>query len=136
VLAVSDPQHDLNDPVLGAVHVTTRQAEGTSIITVAGEIDMVTAPTVHDAVRVALEDPSTGACIVDLTEVAFLGSAGLTALMQATEHARHRREPLRIVVDGNQLVIRPIEVTGLDHLLALYHSVEEALAAGDHPTSQ
>jgi anti-sigma B factor antagonist len=34
------------------------------------------------------------------------------------------------VVDANCPVIRPIEVTGLDDVLRLYHSVDEAVKAG------
>ncbi len=68
-----------------------------------------------------------------LTDVDFLNSAGLTALLDATWHADARPEPLRIVVDANRPVIRPIEVTGLDDVLALYHSVEEALNARQRP---
>jgi anti-anti-sigma regulatory factor len=66
-------------------------------------------------------------CILDLTAVTFLGSAGLTALVEAT---RHSAAPLRIVVDSNRPVIRPIEVTGLDDVLRLYHSVDEAVKTG------
>jgi anti-sigma B factor antagonist len=66
---------------------------------------------------------------VDLTAVTFFGSAGLTALLAATRLSEARREPLRIVVDHNRPVIRPIMVTGLDDVLTLYHTVEEALAA-------
>ncbi|CAM3760435.1 hypothetical protein KIPE111705_23635 [Kibdelosporangium persicum] len=32
-----------------------------------------------------------------------------------------------------RLVIRPIKVRGLDRVLALYHSVEEALNVGGRP---
>jgi anti-sigma B factor antagonist len=38
-------------------------------------------------------------------------------------------EPLWIVVGANRPVIRPIQITGLDHVLALFHTVEEALTA-------
>lgn len=79
--------------------------------------------------RAALDDPETGVRIVDLTDVTFLGSPGLAALLQATEQAQRRREPLRLVVDANRRpVIRPIAITGLDQLLTLCPTVDDALA--------
>lgn len=109
--------------------LTRRRVNSALIITVMGEIDLQTAPALQIAIRDALDDPETGVCVLDLTDVSFLGSHGLSALLKATEQAQRRREPLRIVVDANRPVIRPIEITGLDDVLALYHNVADALAA-------
>jgi anti-sigma B factor antagonist len=50
----------------------------------------------------------------------------------AEEAVRHRAYlPLRVVVDGNRPVVRPIEIVGLDQILALYHSVDHALTGDD-----
>jgi anti-sigma B factor antagonist len=65
--------------------------------------------------------------VIDLTGVTFLGSPGLQALVDATRAARRRCEPLRIVVDHTRPVIRPIEMAGLDDLLALFHTVDQAV---------
>ena len=111
-----------------------RRVDGTLVVDVAGEVDLDTAPRLRAAIDAALAEAAGGACIVDLTTVSYLGSAGLTALVNATCEAEALREPLRIVVDANRPVIRPIELTGLDHLLSLFHSVDEALAAGPSTT--
>jgi anti-sigma B factor antagonist len=65
--------------------------------------------------------------VIDLTEVTFLSSQGLQALVDATVAAQRRREPLRIVVDHTRPVIRPIELTGLDDVLSLFDTVDDAL---------
>jgi anti-sigma B factor antagonist len=65
--------------------------------------------------------------VIDLSEVSFLGSAGLAALVDAAVAAEARREPLRVVVDHTRPVIRPLEATGRDQVLQLYRSVEDAL---------
>ena len=36
-------------------------------------------------------------------------------------------QPLRLVVDSNRPVVRPIELAGYDAFLALYHDVEDAV---------
>jgi anti-sigma B factor antagonist len=65
--------------------------------------------------------------VVDLSAVTFLGSRGIAALVGANRQSRG--EALRVVVDANRPVIRPLEVTGLDEVLALHHSVAEAIEA-------
>lgn len=115
----------------GALRITRRRRPGGAmLLEAAGEIDLGTAPNLVDEVREALEQSETTLCVLDLTAVTFLASAGLAALTEAARYAGRLREPLRLVVDSNRPVIRPIELTGLDQILALYHSVDEALAAG------
>lgn len=98
------------------------------VVTVAGEIDMLTVNRLRAAVAAGFDQLPHGATLViDLTDVTFLGSPGLQALVEATRAAQRRREPLRIVVDHTRPVIRPIELAGLDDLLALFHTVEQAL---------
>jgi anti-sigma B factor antagonist len=104
--------------------------DGVAVIAVTGEIDLETAPALREAVTAGIERTLGEPYILDLTAVTFLGSTGLIALVEATRLAEARREPLRIVVDSNRPVIRPIQVTGLDDVLSLYHSVAEAAQAG------
>jgi anti-sigma B factor antagonist len=101
------------------------------IIFLEGEIDGLTAPRMRVAIGEAFERLTGRMLVLDLTEVRFLGSAGLRALLDsAAEAITHRgHEPLRVVVDENRPVVRPIEIVGLDNVLALYHSVGDALAA-------
>jgi anti-sigma B factor antagonist len=111
--------------------ITHRQLGGAQVVAVLGEVDLDTAPELYAAVTAGFERADGKPCVLDLTEVGFLGSSGLAALVNAAKHAKARREPLRIVVDSNRPVIRPIEITGLDSVLSLYHTVEEALGASE-----
>ena len=106
----------------------TREVPGALILTVTGEIDLLTTPRLRAAVSECL-DRADELLVVDLTQVSFLGSHGLAALVGAAQESANGRNkaPLRLVVDGNRPVVRPIQVTGLNEVLALYHSVPEAL---------
>lgn len=119
-------------PVPAGLDIGHREVDGLLVIEIAGEVDMLTAPELHRAVTAGIVRTRGEPCILDLTGVTFLGSSGLTALIDVTRQAEERRESLRIVVDANRPVIRPIELTGLDDVLSLYHSVEEAVQAGPH----
>ncbi|WP_208115581.1 STAS domain-containing protein [Labedaea rhizosphaerae] len=111
------------------LHFARRLVEGTVVVAVAGEVDLDTAPDMSAAVLSCIDEAGGGPCVLDLTEVTFLDSAGLTVLLKASLRAERHEEHLRIVVDSNRPVIRPIEVTRLDEVLTLYHTVDEALAA-------
>lgn len=113
--------------------ISSRPVGGSLVLHVAGEVDLDTAPQLHAAIVDAVDRAPDGGCIVDLTEVSYLGSAGLTVLLASTRHAEARSRSLPIVVDANRAVIRPIELTGVDDELRLFHTVDEALRAGGRP---
>jgi anti-sigma B factor antagonist len=111
------------------LEIEHRMVGEVAVVAVSGKVDHATAPQLMQAVRTGLDHTRGGLCVLDLTAVQFLGGYGLSALLKAARASENRRQPLRIAVDSNQPVIRPIEITGLDEFLALYHSVEEALHA-------
>ncbi len=93
-----------------------------TVVAARGEIDIVSVPLLKSAFEQA---ENVGAMVVaDLSGVGFMGSAGLSALLVAVEGAKPHQ--LRVVVSS--AVRRPIEVTGLDKMLALYDTLEAALS--------
>lgn len=103
--------------------VTVRQLGGTVVLTVAGEIDLVTAPALENAVLQTLADPPD-LLVIDLTAVEFFSSAGIAVLVLA--HRDGAGVSLRIVA-GNRIVLRPLELTGLTEDLAIYPDLDTAL---------
>lgn len=100
-----------------------RSVDSIRILSITGEIDMASAPRFQSAVDEALLDrPAT--LVVDLSQVEFFGSAGLSVLLVAAEAVPQGQ--LRVVASSP--VRRPIEVTGLDKLLSVFNSVDDALA--------
>ncbi|WP_406631085.1 STAS domain-containing protein [Amycolatopsis sp. WGS_07] len=93
------------------------------VLTVHGDVDMLTAPLLTASVdEVLAENPPV--LVVDLAEVEFLASAGLTALVTITQD--RASAVLRIVAAG-RATMRPIQLTGLERSLPLYPTVEAAL---------
>ncbi|WP_280238683.1 STAS domain-containing protein [Nocardia abscessus] len=109
-----------------ALEVQVRSAADTVIVTVHGEIDMASAPHLQSALDGALRD-APAAVVVDMSNVGFLGSAGLSVLLAASEATGSGG--LRVV--PSDAARRPIEVTALDRLLTVFDSVEEALAVDE-----
>jgi anti-sigma B factor antagonist len=86
-------------------------------VAVAGEVDCSTAPQLAaclDSVLASAPDE----LVVDLTEVSFLDSAGLHALVTAYANADRLGVPMRVLV-ATRAVLRPIQVTGLEHVLGI-----------------
>ena len=113
-------------PAKGAFHVDTHESRGAVVLTVHGDVDMFTAPRVLDAVRELIpRQPAT--VIVDLSDVDFLASAGMTALVSAQRQLGARTRFL-VVADGRG-TSRPMTLTGVDETLTVCPTLDEALAA-------
>ena len=111
----------------GELGISRRTSDGATIITAVGDIDLLSTPSLRDAIMTSVDQTESGPFVLDLTEVTFFGSAGLALLVAVHSHVTARGDELRIVVDANRSVIRPIEITGLDTTLNLFHTVAEAL---------
>jgi anti-sigma B factor antagonist len=105
--------------------VGKHQAGEAVVLTVAGEVDMLTAPKLTEAIKAALA-AAPKILVVDLSKVEFLASAGMTALVTAQAEVV---PPTRfaVVADG-PATSRPIKLMGIDSVLPLYSSLDSALS--------
>lgn len=101
------------------------------VVAVSGDVDVLTAPRLRDALDRGLAEAGAvgGPVVLDLTDVAFLASRGLSTILDAQREAG-RATPLRVVVDHARPVVRPIQLSGLDAVLTLFDTVEDALDGG------
>ncbi|MCE0763038.1 STAS domain-containing protein [Pseudonocardia kujensis] len=103
-----------------------RRSGDAVVLALSGPVDYTTVQQVCAALERAFADRSSRAVVLDLSEVDFLGSAGIGALVDAAK-AQGDDVLLRVVVDRTRPVIRPIQLTGLDTVLALYRAREDAV---------
>ncbi len=116
-----------------AAAITTGFRRGASIVRCAGEVTMASAATLRETLEKLVADHPP-VLVVDLGDVGFFGSSGISALVAAQERA-DRAGVLLAVVAGGRPVLRPLEVTTVDRVLTLYPSVDEALDALDPVTA-
>ncbi|NUR07539.1 MAG: STAS domain-containing protein [Nocardioidaceae bacterium] len=100
--------------------------DGTALITATGEIDAATADSLSTAVTGALEDGSPRV-LVDFAQVTFIDSTGLGVLVKAHRGAGEKGAIFGVVHPTPQ-TLKLIRVLGLDLLLNIYDSPEQALA--------
>jgi anti-sigma B factor antagonist len=96
-----------------------------AVVAASGELDMLTAPQLRDAVQSALSKSPAG-LIVDLTQVDFLGSAGMQVLMEAHNQTEGTDTRFAVVADG-PATSRPLKITGIADLIDLFASLDVAL---------
>ena len=100
---------------LGLVTLAVSGTAARPQLVVTGEIDSTTAPHVQARIE-RLLDAGAREVTIDLTVVTFLDSAGLCAL--ATMHRRASADGVRLrVLAASRAVVRPMQITGLWHLL-------------------
>lgn len=98
-----------------------------AVLNVAGEIDLLTANVLGERIREQLT-PDNRLLVLNLSEVGFLGSAGLAEIVSASQAGADSGIQL-VLVATNRAVLRPLEATGLLSLLTVYESVGDAVAS-------
>jgi anti-anti-sigma factor len=112
-----------------SLQVHVEQSAGVPVVRVAGEVDMATAPQLREHIEEMPE--GTGTLIVDLTDVTFLDSTGLSVLVaawkQLASDGATAGGDLRLVVVG-PAIQKVLEITGLSGVFSIFSTVAEALA--------
>ena len=103
-----------------------RWEDRVAVVSVAGVVDMLTAPQLEDAIRTAVaKEPA--AIVVDFTAVEFLASAGMGILVAV--HDEVTPEVTLCMVAEGPATSRPLKLLGIADIISLYSTVDEALAA-------
>jgi anti-sigma B factor antagonist len=95
------------------------------IVEVAGEVDMLTAPALSKAIDEVPE--GTAWVVVDLSEITFLDSSGLNALVQGRRALDARQVTMRVVVPPGGAIRRVFEITRLTEVLTVVDTRDSAL---------
>jgi anti-sigma B factor antagonist len=97
-----------------------------SVVSVAGTVDMLTAPQLEEAIGTAAKS-SPSAVVVDLSAVEFLASAGMGVLVAAHDELIPVMG-FAVVADG-PATSRPLKLVGVADVIDLYATLDEALTA-------
>ncbi|MGZ4412517.1 MAG: STAS domain-containing protein [Gaiellaceae bacterium] len=113
-----------------------RLADDLYVISLAGEIDLYTAPEFKQQL---IEDVQAGArmIVIDLTRTTFIDSTTLGVMVGAVKRLRENGGELSLVC-RDQNITKIFEITGLDRVFPIHPSREEALSAavsGEAPPS-
>lgn len=103
----------------GLLSVVVQQSEGTALVVhVAGELDMLTGPPLQDHLSELLAT-RPDRLIIDLSQVSFMASSGLSVLICTRHAAAEQGTTLQLRGTSRRAVALPLEITGLNHLFEI-----------------
>lgn len=108
------------------------QEAGYTLITVAGEVDIATAPALRE--RLAGPAASGKPIIVDLDAVSFIDASGLGVLASAASCVAAHGASLHLVCARDR-VRRLFSITGMDRYMPIARTMSQGLSACDGWTS-
>jgi anti-sigma B factor antagonist len=104
--------------------------DDTTVVSVAGEVDMETGPAFQEGLLRAI-GAGRGGLVVDLSRATFLDSTALTSLVNAFDNLR-RRGGGRLVIVANDARMRALfDVARLERDFDIFDSRADALAASE-----
>ncbi|MET8944693.1 STAS domain-containing protein [Streptomyces sp. NPDC004542] len=115
---------DVNDSLLDTTVRYT--GDGTAVVSVAGDVDLHTAPTLR-ANALAVVEQGVPHLVLDLARVDFVDSTGLSTLIGLLQAAQEAGGSLRLAAIPDRLA-RMVTMTGISQLLPVHPTVADALA--------
>ncbi|MGH3451479.1 MAG: STAS domain-containing protein [Haloechinothrix sp.] len=123
------PSWDIADRHLTIRHA--RHRRDVEVYTPVGEIDLLTAPRLRRALS-GTEQRLVRRVVIDLSQVTFLGVAGVRVLVTGAAQARATYRQFAVVVTTRR-VARVLELTGAASRLATYVCIADAVSAQSRP---
>jgi len=109
----------------GAMDVVTEPIEGGALIRISGDWDIYSAPKLHAALNKAFGEGPVK-LVLDLSNVDFLGTAGISELVLCIKRMEKTGGSLRLF--GLQPgVLNALKLTNMDALFQIFESEKEAL---------
>ena len=97
--------------------VRTTSTGSNLLVEVAGDVDMTTAPELSQAIERAPD--GTELVVIDLSDVSFLDSSGLNALVQGRRTLAERDVAMTVVVPPEGTIRQVFEITRLTEALTV-----------------
>jgi anti-anti-sigma factor len=100
-----------------------------AVVTVRGDLDLASAPRLR---TVALDELLAGCrrLVLDLRPLEFVDSVGLGMIVAILKRARGLGGDVALVVDTER-VRRPLELSGVSHILAVHADLADAVAGAE-----
>jgi len=105
---------------------TERVENGTYVISLAGEVDLYTAPEFKQQLLNVIGEGGKDV-VVDFTDTTFIDSTTLGVLVGGVKRLRAQEGRLSLVCSDRNIT-KIFEITGLDRVFTIYPSRDEALA--------
>jgi len=110
------------------ISIRVHTVDGVHVFELSGSLDIATSPSVRAAL-IDMSERGDHRLIVDLTQLEFLDSTGLGALIGGQRRAKEFDGEVRLVAKEGQ-ILRLLRITGLLNVFAVYPTLEAAVSDG------
>src|SRR5450755_358677 len=121
----SRPGKDRREEESVELSVTSRQEGDRTVISVSGEIDVYTAPSLRERLNELVASGHYD-LIVDMEGVEFLDSTGLGVLVGGLKRVRSHEGTLRLVC-AQEKILKVFRITGLTKVFPIHATLAQAL---------
>lgn len=105
------------------LEISTRQDGAYAVVALYGELDLAAADGLRNRLRTAC-DENAGRVVLDLSELTFIDSTGLSILVEYHNKTRQAGGGL-ILLDPRPAVVRILDITGLIERLTIRDSLAD-----------
>lgn len=113
----------------GSVEITARQVGETTVVSIVGSVDALTAVEVADFLSAQIGGGHKH-IVGDLSRVKFISSAGLRVVLTALKESRQQSGDLRLAA-AQAGVEKTLKMSGFSSIMKLFPSVDEAVDSFD-----
>lgn len=113
----------------GELEIHTSRQDGCTVCRPVGELDAFTVDRFRDHLA---ELPVDGGLVIDLSEVPFMDSAGLGALIGGIRRMRDAGVEVGVACNRSA-VLRLLHTTGFDRIVTVAETVDDAVAGFSPP---
>ena len=114
------------------LQASLNDSSGISVIRVAGEVDIYTAPDLRYLVNQTI-DSGAKDLVIDMSEVTYMDSSGFGTLLGATKRLRPDGGSIGLAA-CSEAIERMLRITRLDTIFGVFSRVDEAVDAAKSRT--
>lgn len=111
------------------VEMEIEQREGDDVVVarLTGELDISAADSIGQRIAEAVPSSARGV-VVDMSELEFIDSSGVSMLFALARRVGSRRQELRVVAPEGKPVARVLEIVEFDRAAPVHADVDSAIA--------
>ncbi|MBV8990428.1 MAG: STAS domain-containing protein [Solirubrobacterales bacterium] len=109
--------------------VEVRSDERATVLAVSGELDLASSPSLESELELVFAADNSDLVILDLSELEFMDSTGLSVLVRAHQRAQESGHGFAVIKGGPQ-VQRLLSLTGVSDRMQFADSLEELFDGG------
>jgi len=109
------------------VQIEQREGDGVVVARLTGELDISGADSTGQRIADAVPISARGV-VVDMSELEFIDSSGVSMLFSLARRVGSRRQELRVVAPAGQPVARVLDIVEFDKAAPVHADVDSAVA--------